>query len=62
MTVNGDHVSIGSAAIPITENEKYELEKTGIRFMDITEDDLEATYAEFKVTGRIQALASCTCP
>jgi hypothetical protein len=49
----------GSAAIPVTESEKYELEKTGIRFMDVTEDDLEAVYAELQAAGRLQTLASC---
>jgi hypothetical protein len=30
----------------ITEAEKYELEKTGLRYFDVTEDDMDSTRAE----------------
>ncbi|KAG8810698.1 hypothetical protein FRC19_004359, partial [Serendipita sp. 401] len=36
----------GAVPIPITPEEKLELEKSGLRYFDVTEDDLEAVLAQ----------------
>jgi hypothetical protein len=36
----------GATPVLITEAEKYELDKTRIRYFDVTENDLDTTRAE----------------
>ncbi|KAG8761659.1 hypothetical protein FRC14_000043 [Serendipita sp. 396] len=48
----------GAAPIPITELEKNELEKTGLRFFDVTEIDLEAVRADRIAAGEMNLVAS----
>ncbi len=44
----------------ITEAEKYELEKTHLRYFDVTEHDLETARAE-RVGSDFASLATCEC-
>ncbi|KAG8811514.1 hypothetical protein FRC17_002423, partial [Serendipita sp. 399] len=48
----------GATPIPITEAEKEELEKTGYRYFDVTEVDLEAVFADRTAQGEINRLAT----
>ncbi|KAG8798778.1 hypothetical protein FRC17_007323, partial [Serendipita sp. 399] len=48
----------GAAPIPITEAEKEELEKTGLRYFDVTETDLEAVRAARIGAGDLNFVAS----
>ncbi|KAG8789875.1 hypothetical protein FRB91_003782 [Serendipita sp. 411] len=48
----------GAAPIPITQAEKDELERTGYRYFDVTEDDLEAVFEERIAKGEVNLLAT----
>lgn len=48
----------GAAPIPITEAEKDELEKTGVRYFDVTEVDLEEVRKANIDSGLVSSLAS----
>lgn len=46
----------GAVPIPVTEAEKLELEKTGLMYFDVTENDVEAVFKQniaTKVASRV---------